>query len=154
MKKLFITIFAGLSLISCNTSNNYNSSNSCSLPISVSNSSTSNITFNSFETITLSKDNFSTYIATNTSIAFVPKMDYSDYHIFYYTYFIGADNCRFIDCTITYCYSSGSTYTKRETVSLTISGDGEAKPYMESFSKYSNNFSFSLVSASGTIKVY
>lgn len=126
MKKLFITFLAGISLTSCNTINN-------------------------FETVTLSKDNFSTYIATNTSIAFASK---SDYYIFYFTHFIGADNCRFIDCTITYCYSSGSTSTKRETVSLTISGDGEAKPYMESFSYYPNNYSFSLISASGTIKVY
>lgn len=71
------------------------------------------------ETVTLSKENFSTYVACNSSVTFNnTSYDYANY----FTYFIGADYCKFINCTVTYGYAyMANEYTGTgETVPLTF----------------------------------
>lgn len=84
------------------------------------------------ETITLSKENFSIYVACNSSVTF----NNTSYHYAnYFTYFIGADYCKFVNCTVTYGYAyMANEYTDTgETVPLTLSGDGQANLYHVQF---------------------
>ncbi len=98
------------------------------------------------ETVALTAKNFSTYVATNSSAAFN-----ANGRGFYYTFFIGADHCRFIDCEVTYSYS-GVDSSSKITVSLSISGDGEAKPFFAE-NMYSPS-TIKIESAKGTVEVY
>lgn len=77
------------------------------------------------ETITLSKENFSTYVTCNSSVTF---NNTSNHYANYFTYFIGADYCKFVNCTVTYgyAYMTNEFTGTGETVHLTLSGDGQA----------------------------
>ncbi len=74
------------------------------------------------ETVTLSKDNVTDYVATYSSAALI---DAANNVSVYHCHFVGADNCKFIDCSIQYTWQSGNA---TGTAHLTISGDGEAIP--------------------------
>ncbi len=105
------------------------------------------------ETVTLSKENFSTYVACNSSVTFNnTSNDYANY----FTYFIGADYCKFINCTVTYGYAyMANEYTGTgETVPLTLSGDGQANPYHVRINTTAGYYRFAVVAASGTVEVY
>ena len=72
------------------------------------------------ETVTLSASNFSTYVACNSSVTFNnTSNDYANY----FTYFIGADYCKFVNCTVTYgyAYMTNAYEGTGETVPLTSS---------------------------------
>lgn len=105
------------------------------------------------ETVTLSKENFSTYVACNSSVTFnKTSNDYANY----FTYFIGADYCKFVNCTVTYGYAyTTSTYEGAgETVPLTLSGDGQANPFHVRINTTTGYYRFVMVAASGTVEVY
>ena len=105
------------------------------------------------ESVKLSEKNYSTYVAINTSFA-MPNAGYAD--IIYFSYFIGADYCKFVDCTITYKYviNSGSVESPEETVPLTLSGDGQANPYYARLNNRGYFFNIVITGASGTVQVY
>ena len=104
------------------------------------------------QSVTLSAENFSTYVATNSSSALLNN-SYND--VIYYTYFNGADYCKFVNCTVTYKYvSNQSTEGTEETIKLTLSGDGETNPY---FARSQNRYTYYhavVTAASGTVEVY
>lgn len=104
------------------------------------------------ETVTLSKENFSTYVACNSSVTF---NNTSNHYANYFTYFICADYCKFVNCTVTYGYAyMTNEYTGTgETVPLTLSGDGQANPYHVKF-EAAGYYRFVVVAASGTVEVY
>ena len=105
------------------------------------------------ETVTLSKENFSNYVASNSSVTFNnTSSDYANY----FTYFIGADYCKFVNCTVTYGYAyMENEYTGTgETVPLTLSGDGQANPYHVRISTKAGYYRFVVMAASGTVEVY
>lgn len=139
MKKSIFLAVALLSLLTSCVRNNPNPTDSTSV------TSETNKDADFPQTITLTTDNFSTYVATSSSSVEV------DRDIIYYTHFIGADNCRFNGCTVTYTYSTSGADKGdgSSTVPLTISGDGEAKPFCrkESFGFYT----FYLLSVKGQI---
>ena len=140
MKKLFLLPLFAIALAGC-------SSGSVGCTCSSSNAKL-------IESVNLSLDNFSKYIATNTIRTFVGNTDYSSYH----TQFIGADDCRFINCTIEYSF----VYMNNEpggagtgtVVPLTISGDGETKPFVVRVSQNTGYYSFALIAVTGTVEVY
>ena len=74
----------------------------------------------------------------------------------YFTYFIGADYCKFVNCTVTYGYAYiANEYTGTgETVPLTLSGDGQANPYHVRINTTAGYYRFVVVAASGTVEVY
>ena len=96
------------------------------------------------ETVTLSKENFSTYVACNSSVTF---NNTSNHYANYFTYFIGADYCKFVNFTVTYGYAYMAT------VPLTLSGDGQANPYHVKLAE-AGYYRFVVVAASGTVEVY
>ncbi len=105
------------------------------------------------ESITLSAENFSKYVATNSSSSLIGS---SYNNVIYYTHFVGADYCKFIDCTVTYTYvANGSTPSGTgTTISLTLSGDGETLPYYVHSQSGNVYYSIGIISASGTVEVY
>lgn len=118
-----------------------------------SNKADNRVSDTSKETVTLSKENFSTYVACNSSVTFNnTSSDYANY----FTYFIGADYCKFVNCTVTYGYAyMENEYTGTgETVPLTLSGDGQANPYHVRISTKAGYYRFVVVTASGTVEVY
>ena len=106
------------------------------------------------EIVELTKDNFSTYVAVNCSSSLISN-ETSRYTVVYYAYFIGADYCKFVNCTVTYTYVYAPSGSAGEeiTVPLTLSGDGQADPY---FAQLRDNYyyTFKFISASGTVMVY
>lgn len=105
------------------------------------------------ETVTLSATNFSTYVACNSSVTFNNSTnDYANY----FTYFIGADYCKFVNCTVTYgyAYMANAYEGAGETVPLTLSGDGQANPYHVRINTAAGYYRFVVVAASGTVEVY
>lgn len=141
MKKLLITLpLLALGLAGCNASANYTPSNS-----SKTTSKSSN------ETVQLTLDNFSTYVATNSSSTVNTTSGYETY----YTYFIGTDFCKFIDCTVSYGYAyyNNSFDGLSETVRLSLSGDGEAKPLHVQTRSTTMYYQFVLLSVSGTVEI-
>lgn len=105
------------------------------------------------ETITLSASNFSTYVACNSIVTFNnTSNDYANY----FTYFIGADYCKFINCNVTYGYAQmDNEYTiGRETVPLSLSGDGQTNPFHARFNTATAYYRFVVIDASGTVEVY
>ena len=104
------------------------------------------------EVVTLTTENFSTYVATRTSFT---EMSNSSYRVCS-AYFEGADNCRFKDCTVTYVWSYGNTETlnSQQTISLTISGDGETKPVSLRYTSAVLLHVLGIVDVSGTVEVY
>ena len=145
---LFITItfmfivcvfmFGGCAQITENNGNPYD--------LNVS-ASSNNVSENKGTTISLTKDNFSKYVATNSSSDTVYNANTGYYDIIYYTYFIGSKHCKFIDCTITCRYSSDEY-----TVQLNLSGDGEV-PTFNSNSKRFYLYSLEIISVSGTVEI-
>lgn len=105
------------------------------------------------ESIQLSASNYTNYVAINTFIG-QPNSSYND--IIYYSYFIGADYCKFVDCKITYRYvlNGGSTQTEEATVPLTLSGDGQANPFYARGLSRGSYYSITITKASGTVQVY
>ena len=71
-------------------------------------------------------------------------------------YFIGADYCKFIDCTVIYTYirNSSTDAVGEQTIKLTISGDGEAWPYHVSGQSSGIYYYIVVTSASGTVEIY
>ena len=91
------------------------------------------------ETVTLSKENFSTYVACNSSVTFNnTSNDYANY----FTYFIGD------------AYMANEYTGTGETVPLTLSGDGQANPYHVRINTTAGYYRFVVVAASGTVEVY
>ena len=105
------------------------------------------------ESVQLSTSNYTSYVAINTSIA-MPNAGYND--VIYYSYFIGADYCKFVDCKLTYKYvlSGGSAESSEETVPLTLSGDGQANPFFARALSRGSYYSIVITGASGTVQVY
>lgn len=100
--------------------------------------------------VELTVDNFSKYVAVNTSACLITA---TSNNVIYYSYFIGADYFRFNNCTVTYKYKySESLISESYTVPLTFSGDGQALPYSPKNSNYV--FTFTLISTSGTVERY
>ncbi len=98
--------------------------------------------------ITLSLDNFSTYVAINSTIVVLSESSSSRA---YYSYFIGADDCRFYDCSVTYEYknTSGEASSGAITVPLSLSGDGQTNV----FTARNGLYEIKIVSAAGTVKI-
>ena len=105
------------------------------------------------ESVTLNADNFSTYVATNSSSSLVNN---TSTNVIYYTHFVGADYCKFVNCTVTYTYvaNGGIPSGTGTTISLTLSGDGEALPYFVKSQSNNAYYSIGIISASGTVEVY
>lgn len=106
----------------------------------------------SVTTVELTAGNFSDYVATNSSSSFNVNTNYTTY----YTHFVGAHNCVFIGCTVTYQYvvnGNEPSEAAGTTVSLTISGDGEANPFHVKVTSGYNYYVFRIISASGTVKI-
>ena len=105
------------------------------------------------ESVKLSEKNYTSYIAINTTFA-MPNAGYAD--VIYYSYFIGADYCKFVDCTISYKYiiNSGAAESAMETVPLTLSGDGQANPFYARLNNRGNYYRIVITGASGTVQVY
>ena len=101
------------------------------------------------ETVELSAENFSTYVASNTTASF----NVNNNSVLYFTHFIGADYCKFINCTVTYTYitKGAAVPDSGETVPLTLSGDGQA--YTQN-ARANAILVLAVVAASGTIEVY
>ncbi len=105
------------------------------------------------ETVSLTKDNFSKYVTTNSTCSYHSNNDYANY----YTYFVGAKCCKFISCEVTYVYTyqgAETTATSGTTITLTIAGDGEALPYVARTSQNAGYYALVVISASGTVQVY
>lgn len=102
------------------------------------------------ETVTLGKDNFSTYVAVNTNCTYAADGNY----VIYFSYFIGADNCKFIDCSVTYQYDGASDQKNSITVPLSLSGDGQANPFYNRLVIGGSVCSLKVTSAKGTVEVY
>lgn len=119
-----------------------------------SNNTTSNTESNEpVQTVELSSSNFSDYVAINSSASLI-NSDSQD--VIYYSYFIGADYCKFIDCSVTYVYvhSGSGSSSSQSTVKLTISGDGQANPYFVYKQNNHTYYYISVISVSGTVEVY
>ena len=118
-----------------------------------SNANENNFSNKPKSSVTLTAENFSSYVATQSTSTLIDNA-YND--VIYYTYFIGADYCKFIDCTVTYTYihDSSTNAVGGQTIKLTLSGDGEAWPYHAI--KQSNHIYYWIVvtSASGTVEIY
>ena len=145
MKKrsfLYIPLFLGLLITGCKSGEK-----------STNNSDTSSVGDNKIsdspkESVSLTKSNFSTYVAINSIAVLVNS---ATHDVAYYSYFIGADYCKFRNCTVTYKYSGpGET----STVSLTLSGDGQADPYFVANQATHAFYVLSVTGASGTVEVY
>ena len=102
------------------------------------------------ETVQLTAKNFSTYVAMNSNSTSVGN----DTYVRYYTYFIGADYCKFVDCKVSYVYRHAQNPDTNSdgaaTINLSISGDGEAGFFLTRGLYYYCD----VVSASGTVLVY
>ena len=105
------------------------------------------------ESIQLSASNYINYVAINTSIA-TPNPNYAD--VIYYSYFIGADYCKFVDCKLTYKYvlNGGTAESATETIALTLSGDGQANPFYARSQNRGNYYNIVITGASGTVQIY
>ncbi len=101
------------------------------------------------ETVQLTAQNFSTYVAVNTTCTMFEGQNYA----LYYSYFIGADECKFIDCTVTYKYT-GANGSDAITVPLSLSGDGQAKPFSGKIVVGGSYYSLAITAAAGTVEVY
>lgn len=102
------------------------------------------------ETVTLTQKNFSTYVAVNTTCTPFEGRSYA----LYYSYFIGADECKFIDCTVTYKYTGTNDSEKTFTVPLSLSGDGQAIPFVGGMNVGTTHCTLSVTNAKGTVEVY
>lgn len=128
-------------LVGCNSNNNGSSSQD------------NKITDSPKESVALNASNFSTYVAINSSAAILNN-SYND--VIYYSYFIGADYCKFVNCLVTYTYAmnGGAEGTESFTVLLTLSGDGQAKPYFARNQNRYTYYSLIVTGASWTVEVY
>ena len=79
------------------------------------------------ETVTLTANNYSKYIAVFTITDSYGAGNYS-YSIYRYQ-FVGSTICKFNDCSITYCFTkdNGAEQEAQYTTHLTISGYGETE---------------------------
>ncbi len=105
------------------------------------------------ETVTLTKDNYFKYIAVYT---YSDTYSNSGTYTFYHYHLVGSSLCKFIDCKITYAFSSDNgaleeNYKSYE-INLTLSGCGES---VESTRRlgYSYYYHFTVLSASGTVEI-
>ena len=117
------------------------------------NNSDNNVSNSPKESVELSGSNFSKYVAVNSTAAIINNA-YND--VIYYSYFIGADYCKFVNCSVTYTYAQngGATGANDYTVSLSLSGDGQADPYFVRNTSAHVYYSIVIKSASGTVEVY
>ena len=145
MKKslLFISILM-LLMTGCASSNK--SCNCAYTPIPIDGNTNSD----GPQEVTLSAENFSKYVAVNTVSSYASAYD----AVTYFSYFIGADNCRFIDCSVSYKYVYGGSSFGYGTIPLTISGDGQANPFHTRENNRDTYYTISITSASGTIYIY
>ena len=141
-KILFVLPLMLFGIVGCNSTNNNGSS-----------SGDNKITDSPKESVTLSASNFSTYVAVNSSAAILNN-SYND--VIYYSYFIGADYCKFVNCRVTYTYAmnGGTEGTDTFTVPLTLSGDGQANPFFARNQNRYTYYSLVVTGASGTVEVY
>lgn len=104
------------------------------------------------ESVQLSAGNFSKYVAVNSTVSLI----YNEYNsVVYYSYFNGADYCKFINCTVTYSYLlNGGGEGNQYTVPLTLSGDGQSDPFFVSRPDRYTYYSIKIIGASGTVEVY
>ena len=141
MKKLVLLSALFFGLTGCNSANT-NQSNSAN-----------KIFDTPKESVSLTAKNFSTYVACNSTVAFnTTSYDYANY----FTYFIGADYCKFVNCTVTYGYAyMDNEYSGvGETVSLTLSGDGQTNLFHARLNNSSAYYRFVVLNASGIVEVY
>ena len=105
------------------------------------------------ETVMLTADNYSKYIAVYTTTdTYYSGASYSIYHY----YLVGSSLCKFIDCKITYGFSNDSGefeggHTPYE-INLTISGCGESTEVSKRVG-YGGYYHFSVISASGSVEI-
>lgn len=104
------------------------------------------------ETVQLTMANFSNYVAINSSSTYNSNKG----SWIFYTHFIGADGYIFIDCKVSYYYkwSMGSQEIldgSTGVANLSLSGDGEAAPYL--YTTTNGVAVFTISSVSGTIEI-
>ena len=150
-KKLFLLPILMFALTACGSNNTCNACNN-----SGNENRTVDIATNDSprETDQLSVGNFSKYVAVNTTAAVISNTANS---VIFYSYFIGADYCKFINCTVTYTYVVGNnepSSNSGQTVPLTLSGDGQAEPFHVSLSSANVYYRIVVLNASGTVEVY
>lgn len=101
--------------------------------------------------VELTADNYVNYIAINTNMVIIN----SSYDTMYYSYFIGSNHCKFIDCKLTYKYvsNSGSAESSTGTIPLTLSGDGQANPFYVRSPNRGVYYSIVIITATGTVQI-
>lgn len=101
--------------------------------------------------VELTADNYVNYIAINTNMVIIN----SSYDTMYYSYFIGSNHCKFVDCKLTYEYvsNSGSAGSSAVTIPLTLSGDGQANPFYIRSPNRGVYYSIVITKASGTVQI-
>lgn len=97
--------------------------------------------------IKLTKANFQTYVAINSSCT----VDENNWTRTYYAHFVGSDKCTFKGCSVSYQYVYQSTRAGQGTATLSLSGDGEAEPFHIKITNYKINYTIEIVSASGMV---
>lgn len=123
-----------------------------SFALSACNPQKDKITDSPKESVALSASNFSTYVAVNTTVQ-QSNANYSD--VTFFSYFIGADYCKFVDCFVTYKYVHGENSGGTEiTVPLTLSGDGQAEPFVVTSMNRGMTYTLVVTSAKGTVHIY
>lgn len=102
------------------------------------------------ETVALSAKNVETFVAVNTTSS-LTQYAYDD--VVFYSYFIGAEKCRFINCSVSYYYIYGANKSEIFTVELTLSGCGQAIPYVVRNLPRNATYVLKFSSANGTVEV-
>ena len=153
MKKhsfLYIPVFFGLLLTGCKNDEKIVQTNTVNNPTPslAEDNKNENAADSPKETVSLTASNFSTYVAINSIAVLVNS---ATHDVAYYSYFIGADYCKFINCTVTYKYNGSG---EASTVSLTLSGDGQADPFIVPNQTTHALYVLSVTGASGTVEVY
>lgn len=104
------------------------------------------------ESVQLSAGNFSKYVAVNSNAALISNLNEC---VIFYSYFIGADYCKFVNCTVTYAYLfKGTGEGTEHTIHLSLSGDGQAEPFCTRITSNYSYYALSVIGASGMVEVY
>ena len=107
------------------------------------------------EEVELTLSNLGKYVAINNNAVLLNNSSTGNNVVVFYAYFIGADYCKFINCTISYYYSpsGGGPNGGENTTGLSLSGDGQANPF---YTIIDGNhwYSFNVSAVTGTVLVY
>lgn len=107
------------------------------------------------EEVELTLSNLGTYVAINNNAVLLNNSSTGDNVVVFYAYFIGADYCKFVDCTISYYYSpsGGGSNAGENTTALSLSGDGQATPF---YTRIQGNhwYYFNVSAVTGRVLVY